>query len=516
MIPPGRGFPFSALYASVYASRGYHVILQSVRGTFGSGGTFEPPVNEVADGVDTARWLRDQPWYTGTFGTLGPSYLGQTQWALLEDPPTDLVAAVVVVGVHDFAASTWGSGAFAVSDFLGWCNAVSHQEDPDRLQNALRQFRNRKIVARAATKVPLGAAGRALLGDGAPWWEQWLEHDDVDDPFWDRYRFYGGLDRAQVPVKLIGGWQDVFLEQTLQQYHRLNDRGVEVSLTLGPWTHGNITTKAGPAVLRESLAWLDRHVAGRPVPSPSPVRVFVTGGKSPSGHGGTGWVDLPSWPPATSEQALYLEPGRLVREVPAATVTAARSSFTYDPNDPTPTTGGRMLSPDAGYQRDDKLAERGDVLSFTGDPLTADLHVYGAPVLEVAHESDTGYADVFVRVSEVDSKGRSRNVSDGYRRLLPTAETPADSGVDGAVQKVQVELDEIAHRFGAGSRIRVLIAGGSHPRYSRNLGTGDAPVSGSQMVATTHVLHHGGASRLLLPVGSAETVSQLRAGPARR
>ena len=36
--PYGRGFPFSLVYARLYAARGYHVVLQSVRGTFGSGG----------------------------------------------------------------------------------------------------------------------------------------------------------------------------------------------------------------------------------------------------------------------------------------------------------------------------------------------------------------------------------------------------------------------------------------------------------------------------------------------
>src|SRR3954467_7725678 len=38
--PYGRGFPASALNGRFYAARGYHVLLQSVRGTFGSGGTF--------------------------------------------------------------------------------------------------------------------------------------------------------------------------------------------------------------------------------------------------------------------------------------------------------------------------------------------------------------------------------------------------------------------------------------------------------------------------------------------
>lgn len=86
--PYGRKFPFAALYAGIYAARGYHVVFQSVRGgTFGSGGEFDPMVNEIADGADTVAWLREQDWFTGTFATIGLSYLGFTQWTLLTDPP---------------------------------------------------------------------------------------------------------------------------------------------------------------------------------------------------------------------------------------------------------------------------------------------------------------------------------------------------------------------------------------------------------------------------------------------
>ena len=106
---------------------------------------------------------------------------------------------------------------------------------------------------------------------------------------------------------------------------------------------------------------------------------------------------------------------------------------------------------------------------------------------------DNPYVDVFARVSEVDTKGRSHNVSDGYRRLV---RRPQDG-------PLRLELDEIAHRFRAGSRIRVLVAGGSHPRYTRNLGTGEDQARGSRMAPATHVIHHGGRSRLVLPVGAA-------------
>lgn len=85
--PYGRGFPFALVYGALYAARGYHVVVQSVRGTFGSGGVFEPMIHEAADGADTVAWLRHQPWFTGRFATIGLSYLGFTQWALLQDPP---------------------------------------------------------------------------------------------------------------------------------------------------------------------------------------------------------------------------------------------------------------------------------------------------------------------------------------------------------------------------------------------------------------------------------------------
>ena len=56
------------------------------------------------------------------------------------------------------------------------------------------------------------------------------------------------------------------------------------------------------------------------------------------------------------------------------------------------------------------------MLCFTGDRLPADLYVVGTPVIELSHSCDNPYHDLFVRVSEVDAKGVSRNVSDGYLR----------------------------------------------------------------------------------------------------
>jgi putative CocE/NonD family hydrolase len=486
--PYGRGFPFSLMFGALYAARGYRVLMQSVRGTFGSGGDFTPMVHEAADGADTVAWLRQQPWFTGRFATIGISYLGFTQWALLQDPPPELAAAVITAGPHDLSASAWGTGSFTVNDFLGWSHLIAHQEDPGRIRGGVRQLRAQKSVIRAAGEVPLGAAGRALLGAGSPWWESWLEHADRDDPFWKPLRCDAALDRVQVPVLLLSGWQDLFLPQTLHQYRHLRDRGVDVALTMGPWTHTQLLFHGLSTIARETQDWLDTHLAGRPAQARSSrVRFFVTG---------EGWRELPDWPPATTERVLYLQPGGGLVETPPAAAMSSSASFRYDPADPTPTIGGRLLSPDGGYRDDTALAARRDVLSFTSDVLAHDLYVHGNPRAELAHSSDNPNVDVFVRISEVfpakGAKGRSRNVSDGCRRLDGTSH-------DG--NTVSLELDAIAHRFRAGSRVRVLIAGGSHPRYARNLGTGEATVTGSQLKPSTHEVHFG-ASRVLLPVGS--------------
>lgn len=477
--PYGRRFPFTVLFGSIYATRGYHVVFQSVRGTFGSGGEFTPMVNEIADGADTAAWLREQPWFTGTFATIGLSYLGFTQWALLTDPPPELAAAVITVGPHDFAQSSWGTGSFSLYDFLGWSEMVAHQEDPGRARAVLRQATAGRRVGAATLDLPLGTGGRNLLGDGAPWYESWLRPPQENPEHWRRLSAAAALDRVDVPVLLLSGWQDLFLDQTLDQYRRLRARNVPTAMTIGSWTHTQMMTRGGPRVLRETLGWLDTHLAGAPDTRRSPVHVDI--------HG-AGWVELPDWPPATEHRELYLLAGGRLGDAPSGGA-AVTSSFVFHPADPTPTIGGRLLSADGGYRDDSALAARPDVLTCTGERLPADVYSVGVPVLEMAHRCDNPHHDVFVRVSEVDSRGRSRNVSDGFRRFSSAPE----SGV------VRIELDAVAHRFAAGSRIRVLVAGGSHPRYARNLGTGEPAISGQTLRPATHTITHDARSRLVLP-----------------
>ena len=203
--PYGRSFR-SRCSMRALRCRGYHVLFQSVRGTFGSGGEFVPMV----DAADTVAWLREQPWFTGKFATIGLAYLGYTQWALLRDPPPG-------IGCR-------GGDGRARHALLGVGNRIVH---PERLplggatSSEIRSNRHygaccfrcvppNDSTDRGLQGLPLGTAGREFLGTTAPWYESWIEHPDSADPFWTDLRALDALDRVETPVLLISGWQDLF------------------------------------------------------------------------------------------------------------------------------------------------------------------------------------------------------------------------------------------------------------------------------------------------------------------
>ena len=480
--PYGVNMVGMTMTGGMFANRGYRVLLVRCRGTFGSGGAFEPFMREVDDAADVVAWMREQPWFDGRFATHGYSYLGYTQWALLMDPPPELVTAVIACAPYDFGGFAYVGGAFMLGPLFEWSFVTSRQEEPilPRMSGILAA---RGRVAKALAALPLSDAGEELMGGKAPWYREWVSRRDLSDPWWQRANLSAALDRVQVPVLLQGGWQDGFLRQTVAAYERLADRGVEVGLTMGPWTHAQGGAAGARVLLPDALAWFGEHLAGSG--ERRRVKVFVSGGDA-------GWRDLPAWPPATVSEIFYPRSGGLLAAQPASP--GEVGEFTYDPADPTPTCGGAFvtqISPGvtAGYTDDSALASRSDVLAFTSDPLTAELEVVGSPVVELGHSSDNPFADVFVRVSEVDASGRSCNVSDGFVRLDPAASV------------VRVELDPVAHRFARGNRIRLIVAGGSYPRWERNLGTGEDPATSTRMRPSRRTIDLS-VSRVVVPVGT--------------
>ena len=488
--PYGRGPQFSVPMALPYAARGYAVVLQSVRGTFGSGGEFEPVVREEHDGQDTVVWLRDQPWFDGRLATLGPSYLGYTQWALALDPPPELRAMVLHIGPHDLAQAGMIDGAFQLANLATWTEIVAHQERLGMVRGAVRLMTAERRLAPHLLRLPLRGLAEQLGGTPAPWFDEWLEHPDLSDPYWDRYRATPAVHSTTIPTLLIGGWQDWFLEQTLYQYAVLRDRGVDVGLTVGPWAHLSIDAAV---TTPESLAWLGTHLplknAATAPGRPSRVRVYVTGAEQ--------WRNLPDWPPAaTNHRTWYLASAGRLDDAPPTDPRSA-TAFAYDPMNPTPSVGGRVLARGAGRRDNRRLEARDDVRTFTTPPLTAPLELLGGATVRLFVESDNPYADVFVRLCDVDRRGRSVNVTDRLVRLDPAAgEQPA-----AGERKVELTLPDTAHRFLAGHRVRLQVSGGAHPRYARNLGTGEPIGQATRAVGVTHRIGHNSAapSALTLP-----------------
>ena len=201
------------------------MLLQSIRGTFGSGGEFEPMRHEITDGQDTVAWLRQQSWFEGRLATYGASYLGFVQWALAMDPPPELVAAIVHVGPHDFSRSAYRNGVFDLYNYVSWSDMVAHQENIGMLRAMARMTAAERRLRPVLNRLPVTAGYRDLLGREPTWAERWLEHPQATDPFWAPLQCGAALERITVPVLVVGGWHDLFIEQTLEQYRTLAGAG---------------------------------------------------------------------------------------------------------------------------------------------------------------------------------------------------------------------------------------------------------------------------------------------------
>ncbi|GIM62967.1 hydrolase [Planomonospora venezuelensis] len=480
--PYGRDGLIAQLTAGFFAGHGYHVVNQGCRGTSGSGGTLDPFRQERADGADTVAWLRRQPWFGGRLALWGASYQGHAAWAVLADPPPEVVTAVIVNSAHDAHWATHGAGAFSLEEVAGLMDGLGHLE-VGTVRGLARGVTAARRLRPAFEELPLVKAQGLFARTGMPY-ADWLVASDREDPLWRDMRLGQALDRVTVPVLLQTGWQDRFPAQMIEAFERLQQRGVDTGLTIGPWTHVQTLTKGAAVVMTEALDWLAEHLAAAPDRKrPSPVRIYVTGARE--------WRRLQTWPPPTSERVLYLRPtGGLAGTPPSAT--AGPTTLTYDPARPTPAVGGRVINPAIGGHRDNReLEARADVVTFTSPPLTEPLDVLGEPVVEVVHETDNPYADLFVRLCEVRRSGRSVNISDGFVRLGP----------EDANGTIVLRLDAVAHRFTSGNRLRLQVSGGAHPRYARNLGTDQDPATGTDLVPSARTVRHGagGLSLVRLP-----------------
>lgn len=482
--PYGRRGLFGVMAGRLFAERGFQSFVQSCRGTFGSGGELDPFGDmEQSDGLATVEWLRRQPWYPGSFGTWGPSYLGMTQWALATLALPDHKAMAIQVSSARPRELVRFGGSFALETMLEWIDQVAHQERPAAM---FRQPVRARALRKLDGHVPLGDLDRLATGTRKDYWQDWLADDD---DFWARHNFAAGPERVTASVDMIAGWYDIFLPAQLRDYAALRAAGHEPSLTIGPWRHTD--NEAAAHWVQHGLEFLGAQLDGSAAVLPSDlVRIFVTGAEE--------WRDLPDWPPPSTAQAWYLQPeGRLGSELPADSAPAA---YTYDPADPTPNLAGPVGAQGPARVDNRMLEARPDVLTFTGAALAADLETIGVPAVELYVASDREHSDFFVRLCEVEPSGRSVNVCDSLLRLSPGAPPTAPDGG----RRVAFELYPVAHRFKAGNRLRLQVSSGAHPRYARNSGTGEPLATATRLLPAHQRVYHDPAhpSAVILPVTS--------------
>ncbi|KAF2029028.1 galactose-binding like protein [Setomelanomma holmii] len=319
---------------------------------------------------------------------------------------------------------------------------------------------------------PLAESVKSHFDGRAPWLDIVVDHPDLTHQHYDQMNSPEALERANIPIFLVGGWYDVFARQTTEQYARLSKRNTNVALTMGPWNHLQVGIDS--RVYQQSFDWLEEHIAKRKqIVRKSPLQYFVTGAQE--------WREGYGWPPQTSQQVFHLYSSGKLQESESGSAVTSLSTFTFDSMHPTPTMGGNLLL-GGGSADDTALASRSDVFTFTSEALEQNLEVMGKTLVELTHTSDTLNTDLFVRFSEVHAKGRSHAITDTCVRLGP----------DRGSVIVVLHLRDCAHRFAKGSKIRLIVAGASHPQF-------DKPTE-----KAVHTIHHGntGISKVILPVAA--------------
>ena len=545
-------------FAPYFASRGYVVIVQDVRGRYHSEGRWRMLRDDPKDGFDTAAWIGAQPWSDGGVGTLGTSYEGGTQHALAIAGAPNIKTMIPLFALSDVGRyGVRHNGAFELR-FFNWIFSMG---DPGGEPNLAAAGRAASDPAAAPALADLtnhvGDYVRALpLRAGttplkfAPDYESWLieamSHGD-DDGFW---KDFGAevvdhlSEYKDIPVYHMTGWYDSWALQVANlNYVQLHGAKKSLQrLIVGPWTHSRpnvsfageaqFTPDAAIDLNAFQLRWFDHWLKGMDngVDREAPVRIYVMGGgdahKTAEGRIFVGghWRDEQEWPLArTAPTAFYLHAGGVLspdKPEPAAPVT-----YRFDPQNPVPTLGGNISSQGklatngvadqkchigVGLCADSNpLSARNDVVVFQTPPLAADMEVTGRLIVELWASSDGPDTDFTAKLIDeyppnADfAGGFDLNVGDSivrarYRNSLAKAEPLKP----GQPYGFTIELYPTSLVFKRGHRIRLDISSSNFPRFDLNPNTGE-PLNDNRrtrVAQNTIYLDPAHPSRIVLPI----------------
>jgi putative CocE/NonD family hydrolase len=512
--PYGRAIASTVVYAhpTWYASHGYIVVIQDVRGRGSSGGEFRLFEDESDDGYATVLWVANLPKSSGEVGMYGFSYQGMTQlYAAARRPEPLKVLAPAMVGYDLYTDWAYENGALLLQAGLGW--AFQLAAETARRSGDVAAY---QALYQAGHHLPLDGpvpADPALLRDLAPdsFFHDWRNHPQPD-AYWQGLR--PDLTGVDLPMLHIGGWFDPYLRGTLRLYRQMQAQSeAPQPLWIGPWGHLPWSRRVGtrdfgPAaenpVDRLQLRWFNQALKGQDegLGTSAPVRLFDLGTNR--------WQDWPHWPqPTPTPYALTStglagmrpDDGHLLPD--AANLEPGYDVIVHDPWRPVPSLGGHSGIPSGSFDRA-ALDGRSDVLTYSTPPLSAPLQVAGTPSLTLYLNADAPSVDISAVLSEVYPDGRVFNLTQGYGRFT-LADLPSLLG-NTAPQPVDLPLQPTHFTLPQGRVLRLSLAAAAFPAYPVNSGTGanGNPVPQIDHRLITLALGHGRgtASCLHLPIFS--------------
>ena len=437
------------------AGHGYCAVRVDMRGSGESDGLLhgEYLVQEQDDAVEVIAWLAAQPWCSGTVGMFGKSWGGFNSLQVAARRPPALKAIITVCSTDDRYADDIHT--------MGGCQLL---ENPNW---AFTMFGHN---ARPPDPLLAGAGWRETwirrLENNTPWILEWLRHQRRD-AFWKHGSVGEDCSAIACPVFAVGGWADPYTNPVLRLIENLD---VPRKALIGPWGHQYPhQARPGPMVgfLEESLRWWDRWLKGREgdgFADEPMVRAWMHDTDPPASvraHAPGGWIAEDAWPSLRiGERTWYLNPDGLgeapgpERGIEVASPACAGRTIPFWGNSGA---GGPECPLD--QRADDAVS-----LCFDTEPLAEPLAFFGTPVVGMEVASDRPVAQVSVRLSEVRAQGAVALVSFGILNLTHDAAhervTPL---VPGEPVAVRLRLNDNAHRFAAGSRIRVAVATGLWP-----------------------------------------------------
>ncbi len=483
---------------------GFAAVVQDTRGRFASAGDWRPIMweQEGLDTYDTVEWVADQDWCSGAVGMSGPSYLGITQLAgALLRPPHLKAIAPALAGAWQFEQIETG-GAFRLDHVISWVAFMGG----DWLQR--RRAKGLPISVEQAEVVAHALRNPRWLMDHRPLRDIPLfALPDFPITFDDlvQGRNSAGVDPSSIdiPTLNIGGWYDVFTRTSVGAFAAQSRVGLAPShLLMGCWTHsgqlpqqhgqvnfGLFAAGGAAGVAERHLQFFRRYLAGDAVDVPA-VRYFLMNANL--------WRDAPTWPPPGSKPSrLYLDGASRGLAARPPSDEPPPSEYVYDPDDPTPTRGGRVLYLGGlamGPIDQSPLHRRNDVLVFVGDPTETPVDLIGPVSVQLHVSSSAPDTDFIVKLLDLDPEGVALPIVEGALRMRWrdgfSSEKPLTADV---AEPVMIDLGDTAWRLAAGHRLGLQVQSANYPHLDPNMNTGGSVGAEARGVIARNRLYHGAA-----------------------